>query len=73
MAHTIRIKVEEFYEVEVTDDTIEDAINTIETEMGVGDDPDWYLNNVAIYIGRDFYCEDATHLVHNYHPLNVDE
>lgn len=71
MAHTIRIKVEEFYEVEVTDDTIEDAINTIETDMG--DSVDWYLNNVAIYIGRDLYCEDATHLVHNYYPLNVDE
>ena len=68
----VRIKVEEFYEVEVTDDTIEEAKNTIETDMG--DDVGWYLANVAEYIGRDVYCENAeTHIgLHNYTQLDVE-
>lgn len=65
----IRIKVEEFYEVEVTDGPIDDIKQDIETEMGEG--VCWYLANVADYIGRDLYIENTADPGHNYTQLDV--
>ena len=66
----IRIKVEEFYEVEVTGGRIDDIKQDIETEMGEG--VGWYLANVADYIGRDLYIEPAiNHGKHDYTQLDV--
>lgn len=66
----IRIKVEQFYEVEVADGPIDDIKNDIETDMGDG--VMWYLDNVADYIGRDLYIEPAmNHGKHDYTQLDV--
>ena len=65
----IRIKVEQFYEVEVADGPIDDIKNDIETDMGDG--VMWYLDNVADYIGRDVYIENTGDPGHNYTQLDV--
>lgn len=68
----VRIKVEEFYEVEVDDDNMTDAKQTIETEMGDG--VRWYLDNCTDYVGRYIFCENAENHIglHNYEQVDAE-
>ena len=69
----IRIKVEEFYEVEVPDVTIDATKDLLESVDAFGEAKvDQLTRDKADYIGRDVYFEDANHfLVHNYTQIDA--
>ena len=69
----LRIKVEEFYEVEVPDGTIDATKDMLESVDAFGEAKvDQLIRDKADYIGRDVYFEDARHfLLHNYTQLDA--
>ena len=69
----IRIKVEEYYEVEVPDGTIDAIKDELESTDAFGEAKvDQLIRDKADYIGRDVYFEDAHNfLTHNYTQLDV--
>ena len=69
----VRIKEERYYEVEVSDGPFEDVKQDLETDMGDGASATWYLNNVAEYVGRHLFIEDAENhgMAHDYTQIDV--
>lgn len=69
----IRIKVEEFYEVEVPDGTIDATKDMLESVDAFGEAKvDQLLRDKADYIGRYVYFEDAKYgIVHKYTQLDA--
>jgi len=71
----VRIKVEEFYEVEVADGSIDKTKGLLESVDASGEAKvDQLIRDKADYVGRYVFFEDAEkhHLVHNYTQLDVD-
>lgn len=70
----VRIKVEQYYEVEVPDDTIDVIKDELESTDVFGEAKvDQLIRDKADYIGRYVYFEDANNhrLLHNYTQLDV--
>lgn len=69
----VRIKVEQYYEVEVPDGTIDAIKDELESTDAIGEAKiDRLIRDKADYFGRDVYFEDARNLlIHNYTLLDV--